>query len=114
MLSGSDAPETTPISSSSQLIEAAQRRTAIPRNETGGVETRELVALVLKDQQTDQRLDAGDEDASRFEFVFIVERDVAQRRGREGGGHRKTPRIVFRIAPRRVGAAIGRAIVSPS
>src|SRR5947207_9275863 len=40
-------------------IEAAERRTAIARNETGGVETRELVALVLEDEQTDQRLDAG-------------------------------------------------------
>src|SRR5205807_5324510 len=88
-------------------IEAAERRAAITRYEARGIEARELVALALENQQADERLDAGDEDAPRSEIVFIVERNVAQRRGGENGGHRETPRIVFRVAPRRVGAAKG-------
>src|ERR1700704_1908147 len=55
-------------------VEAAQRRAAITRNEPGGVEPGELVALALQDQEADQRLDAGDEYASCFELVFIVKR----------------------------------------
>ena len=46
-------------------IEGAKRRTAIPGHEAGRVQTGELVALTLQGQQTDERLNAGDEDATR-------------------------------------------------
>ena len=67
-------------------IETAERRAAIAGHETGGVQTGELVALMLNRQQANQRLNARDEDASGFQFVFVVERDVAQRGARESDG----------------------------
>ena len=75
-----------------RLVEAAERRAAIAGDEAGGVEARLRVALALQDQQADERLDAGEEDAAGAELVLVVERDVAKgRRGyRAGNGHRKS------------------------
>ena len=81
----------------------AERRAAIAGDEAAGLQPGERIALPLEDQQPDERLDAGEEDASGSELELVVERDVAKgRRGyRAGNGHRQAPRIVFRISPRR-------------
>ncbi len=68
-----------------RLVERAQRRAAIARDETCGIEALDRVALALQDQQADERLGAGEIDAARFERVFIVEGNFTQ--GGDGGGH---------------------------
>ena len=88
-----------------RLVERAERRAAIAGDEAAGVEPRERVALALQDQQPDERLRAGEEDAAGLELVFVVERDVAQRRGadRSGCGHpsRLQESCSGRVRPRR-------------
>ncbi len=64
-----------------RLIESAQGRSAVTRDEPGGVEAREAVALPLQHQQPDQCLHAGEVDAAGFERVLVVQRDFAQDRG---------------------------------
>ncbi len=59
-------------------IERAQGRPAVARDEAGGVEAGERVALPLQYQEADERLRAGEEDAAGLEGVLVVERDVAQ------------------------------------
>ena len=61
-----------------RLVERAERRAAIARNEAGGVEAGEHVALALQDQQPHERLGAGQVDAPGLEGVLVVQRDVAQ------------------------------------
>ena len=65
---------------STALVEGAERRAAIARHVPGGVEPGELVALALQDQQADQRLRAGEEDAAAFERVLVVEVDAGEGR----------------------------------
>ena len=73
-----------------RLVEAAERRAAVARDEAAGVEAGERVALALQDQEADERLDAGEEDAAGVELVLVVERDVAKR-DIAGRGHRDAP-----------------------
>ncbi len=69
-----------------RLVEPAQRRAAVAGHEPGGVASGLEVALPLQDQQADQRLGAVQEDATGFERVLVVERDVAQLGNGEGHG----------------------------
>ena len=98
-----------------RLVEAAQRRAAVPGHEARGVQAGQPVALALQDQQADQRLDAGDENASRFELVLVVERNVRERETNCRGGHRESSknRVPDRAAPGRA-SQNGLAIVSPT
>jgi hypothetical protein len=68
-----------------RLVERAQRRSAVARDEAARVEAGERVALALQDQEADESLRAGEIDAAGFELVLVVELDVAQRR--KDGGH---------------------------
>ncbi len=71
------------------LIDPAQRRAAIARNEARGVESGEAVALPLQDEEPHQGLRAGEENPSRFEFPLVVETDPSKRheglRGQSSG-----------------------------
>src|SRR5471030_2597357 len=57
------------------LIERAKRRTAIAGNETGGIESRGMIALLLQHRQPNQRLYAAHVRATAFQGVFVVESD---------------------------------------
>ena len=54
------------------LIQPAQRRSAVARNEAGRVEPRLCVALVLRQQQPDQCLQTRDKQRVRLEAVTFV------------------------------------------
>ena len=58
-----------------RLVESADRRAAIPGNESGGVQARREIADPLQHRQAHQRLRAGHEGAPRLQRVFIVEGD---------------------------------------
>ncbi len=55
------------------LVEAAERRAAIAGNEAAGVEAGFAVALALHHRQAHEGLRAGQEDASGFQGVLVVE-----------------------------------------
>ncbi len=57
------------------LIERTERGTAIAGNETGGVESRGMIALLLQHRQPNQRLYAAHVRATAFQGVFVVEGD---------------------------------------
>ncbi len=78
-----------------RLVEAAQRASAIAGDEAAGVEPRELVALLLQDQQADDRLRAGEIHAAGVERVLVVEGDVRERDAGAGWGHQGLRKIVF-------------------
>ena len=61
------------------LVEAADRGAAVAGDEARRVEAGEPVALPLHQQQADDGLGAGDEDAILREIVLVVERDVPER-----------------------------------
>jgi hypothetical protein len=71
------------------VVEATQRRAAVARDIARGVETRPLVALVLHQRQTHQRLIAGNEDATFRQIVLVVELDVIERHSRTSVPRRK-------------------------
>jgi hypothetical protein len=88
----------------------AQRRPAVAGDVARGVEPVAPVAAFLRDRQPHQRLHAGEEEASVFERLFVVEGDrgqchgsscrLIQRRGKSGGCGRRWPsRPPFRSAP---------------
>src|SRR5690606_9689262 len=56
------------------LVEAAERRAAIARYETRGVEAGAAVALALHQEHADDRLCSGQEDALLAEIELVVER----------------------------------------
>src|SRR6185312_2729355 len=99
-----------------RLVEAAERRAAIARDEAARIEAGARVALPLQDQQADERLHAGQEDAAGTELVSVVERDVAKRDGgnRSGQGHRRKLQESCSGSRREFvnAAASGKAIVS--
>src|SRR5210317_1760041 len=66
-----------------RLVETAQRRAAVARNETGGVESAFEIALVLQDRQPDQRFDTGHEGAALVQRILVVERDFHDATGSE-------------------------------
>jgi hypothetical protein len=47
-------------------IETAERRAAIARDETGRVQARKPIAIALREEQTHERLQAGDEQWARL------------------------------------------------
>ena len=53
--------------------EAAQRRSAVARDETGGVQSGAGVNAALIEQDPQQRLDAGNEDPTGAENIFVVQ-----------------------------------------
>ena len=55
------------------LIHAAQRRAAIARDETRGIEASGEIALTLHHRQTNQRLRAGQENTAAFQRVFVIQ-----------------------------------------
>src|SRR6266436_8628887 len=57
------------------LVVAAERRTAVSRDKTGGVETGGAVAADLRHRQANQRLDPGQEDMAGALGVFLIETD---------------------------------------
>ena len=57
------------------LVVAAERRTAIARDETRGIEAGGAVAADLGHRQADQRLNPGQEDMAGALGVFLVETD---------------------------------------
>src|SRR5258705_3197503 len=57
------------------LVVAAERRTAVARDKTGGVETGGAVAADLRHRQANQRLDPGQEDVAGPLGVFLIETD---------------------------------------
>ena len=61
------------------LVEPAQRRAAIARDEAGGVQAGRPVALALHQEHARDRLGAGEEDLAGPEVVLVVERDGAER-----------------------------------
>ena len=69
------------------LVERPERTAAIAGHVARGVQSRELIALVLQDQQPDQRLCSSEEDAALVERVFVVEVDGLQRGQREWSVH---------------------------
>src|SRR5262252_10890386 len=58
------------------LVEAAQGRATVARDEGGGTEPASLISAVLVERQTDQSLDAGEIDAARLLRVFRVQREA--------------------------------------
>ena len=58
-----------------RLVESAERRAAIPGNESGGVQARGEIADPLQHRQAHQRLRTGHEGAPGLQRVFIVEGD---------------------------------------
>ena len=58
-----------------RLVESADRRAAIPGNESGGVQARCEIADALQHRQAHQRLRTGHEGAPGLQRVFIVEGD---------------------------------------
>ena len=66
------------------LVEAAEGRAAVARNESGGVEAGTAVAFLLNHQQSHQRLIAGQIDAARRAGVLVFERSRGLRRLRVG------------------------------
>ena len=67
-----------------RLVEPAQRRAAIARDEAGGIEARDRVARALQHQQADERLRSGEKHATAFDGVLVVE---AEPREIGGGIH---------------------------
>jgi len=61
-----------------RLVEPAERRAAVARDEAGGIEAGSGVALALQQHQADQRLRAGEEDAAALQRVLVVERGFRQ------------------------------------
>ena len=57
------------------LVIAAERRTTVTADETGGVEPVGAVAPDLGHRQADQRLNSGQEDMARPLRVFLIETD---------------------------------------
>ena len=66
------------------LIEAAQRRAAIARDEPRRVQAGGEVALALQHRQADQRLDAGHQHPPALQRVAVVETHLRQ-------GHARSP-----------------------
>ena len=58
------------------LVDAAERRAAVARDEAGGIQSRQEVPLALHDGQPYQGLGSAQVDAARRERVLILERDV--------------------------------------
>ena len=84
-----------------RLVERAERRTAVTRDEATGVEPGQLVALALQDEKPYECLCAGEVDAAGFELVLVVERDFAQRRGSScRGRHSCTPQKIVSFGTR--------------
>src|SRR5205085_6793579 len=61
-----------------RIVVGAERRAAIARDETAGLEPRGGVALHLHDRQPNERLDAVEIDASGLQIVLVVERDLRE------------------------------------
>jgi hypothetical protein len=61
------------------LVERAERRTAIARDIPRRIEAGAAVALLLHQAESNDGLEAGDEDAALGEIVFVVERDLVER-----------------------------------
>ena len=59
-----------------RLIEAAERRAAIARDERRGVETSPAVGAMLVEREPDQRLDAGEIDAALLLRVLGIQRET--------------------------------------
>ncbi len=64
-----------------RLVESAERRAAIARNEPRGVQSRGQIADPLQHRQPHQRLRAGHEGAPGLQRVFILEGDFVMRGG---------------------------------
>ena len=59
-------------------VDIAERRAAVARNETGGIQPGREIALPLHQQQTDKRLGSGQEDPAGLKCKLVVERYVSQ------------------------------------
>ncbi len=57
------------------LVVAAERRTPVSRDKTGGVQPRRAIPADLRHRQADQRLNAGQEDMAGALGVFLIEAD---------------------------------------
>ena len=55
------------------LVEPAERRAAVARDEAGGVQARHPVPRALQHQQADERLSAGEEHAPAFDGVLVIQ-----------------------------------------
>jgi hypothetical protein len=71
-----------------RLVQAAQRRAAIPRDEAGRVEPGAPVALALQQEQPDQRLRPREEYAPLVERVLVVQRNLGELAGIDRCVHR--------------------------
>src|SRR5262249_25958095 len=69
------------------LVECAERGTAIARDIPRRIEAGAAVTLLLHQAESNDGLEAGDEDAALGEIVFVVERNLVER-------HRAPPRAV--------------------
>jgi len=65
------------------LIEAGERRALVARHKRRGPQTRSSISAMLVQQNTHQRLNAGQKDAPLLELVAIGERDRADALGDE-------------------------------
>ena len=62
-------------------VVCAERRTAVTRDEAGGVQARGLVQRPLQQRQPHERLRTAHEHSARGERVLVVEADVRERCG---------------------------------
>src|SRR6185369_6184588 len=60
-------------------------------DESGGVQPRALVALALQESEPQDRLDTGEKYPSALEGVFVVQGDLGEGGGVDGGVHRSAP-----------------------
>ncbi len=78
------------------LVEAAKRRAAIARYESGGVHSGARITLALQHHQPDQRLRAGEEHAPALERVLVVQGSRSESCVIDGGVHLTcSTKIVF-------------------
>src|SRR6266852_4659847 len=67
------------LRSPQSVVVHAERRTAIARNKSGGVETLQAVPFALQHRQSHQRLNSGKIDSLGIEAVLVVQPDLHQR-----------------------------------
>ncbi len=65
------------------LIEAGERRALVARHERRGAQARSSISAMLVQQNTHQRLNAGQKDAPLLQLIAVGERDRADSFGDE-------------------------------
>jgi hypothetical protein len=82
-------PRPDPLKRSFEVWTQNERRAAVARDKTGGVQPLRAVAFALQHGKSDQRLCPGEEDSLRIQTIFVVQPNFHQR-------HSSAPRRAFR------------------